>query len=220
MHTPLPSIARPQSGSAVSKRVFDVAASAIALFILLPFLVAIGLIIRLDSRGPVFFRQTRVGRFGRTFTLLKFRTMYDQADDKIHRDAIKKMWDGKCLSDDPNAPFKLTTDPRITRVGHWLRRTSIDEAPQLINVLRGEMSLVGPRPMIEYELENFKPRHHERHDVLPGITGLAQVTGRGRASMEDMLDLDVKYVRNQSFLSDIKLVFMTIPVVLKGTGAR
>lgn len=220
MHTPLPSIAGPQSGSAVSKRVFDVAVSSIALIILLPFLVAIGLIIRLDSRGPVFFRQTRVGRYGRPFTLLKFRTMADRSDDTIHREAIKKLWDGKCLSDDPDAPFKLTVDPRITRVGHWLRRTSIDEAPQLINVLRGEMSLVGPRPMIDYELENFKPRHHERHEVLPGITGLAQVTGRGRANMEDMLELDVKYVRNQSFLSDIKLVFMTIPVVLKGTGAR
>ena len=220
MHTPLASLAQPQTGSAVCKRLFDVVTGAVALIILSPFLVAVALIIRLDSSGPIFFRQTRIGRFGKPFTLLKFRTMTNWSDDAIHRQAIEKVWAGEPLSDDPDAPFKLVADPRITRAGSWLRRTSIDEAPQLLNVLRGDMSLVGPRPMIEYELDHFQPRHHERHEVLPGITGLAQVTGRGRAGMEDMLELDVEYVRTQSFYSDLKLVLMTIPVVLKGIGAR
>lgn len=202
------------------KRSTDIVVSAIALVVLSPLLALIAIAVRLDSRGPALFRQTRVGRHEEPFTLLKFRSMSDRADDGIHRKAIEKVFAGEAISDDPKSPFKLTTDPRVTRLGAFLRRTSLDELPQLFNVLRGEMSLVGPRPMIPYELEHFQDWQHERHLVRPGITGLAQVKSRGRANMDEILHLDVEYARTCSFWNDFKLILQTFPIVFKGLGAR
>jgi lipopolysaccharide/colanic/teichoic acid biosynthesis glycosyltransferase len=209
-----------RAASRMSKRVFDVVMSAAALVVLFPFFLLLAVAIRLDTPGPTVFRQTRVGRHGETFTLFKFRTMDDGADDTVHRKAIEKAWLGKKLSDDPSSPYKLTNDKRVTKLGSWLRRTSIDELPQLVNVLRGDMSLVGPRPMIPYELANFKDWHHQRHEVLPGITGLAQINCRGRATMDEILAFDVQYVRSNSMLLDLKIIVQTIPVVFSGIGAR
>jgi lipopolysaccharide/colanic/teichoic acid biosynthesis glycosyltransferase len=204
----------------VLKRGIDIVVSAIALVVLSPLLALIAIAVRLDSPGPSLFRQTRVGRHEQPFTLLKFRSMTDRVDDAIHRAAIEKVFAGEAISDDPKSPFKLTRDPRVTRLGAFLRRTSLDELPQLYNVLKGEMSLVGPRPMIPYELKHFQDWHHERHMVRPGITGLAQVKSRGRANMDEILSHDVEYARTCSLRNDIKLVFQTIPIVFKGLGAR
>lgn len=203
-----------------AKRVFDIAAAAAGVLVLAPALIIIAAAIQLDSRGPVIFRQQRIGRNGEAFTIFKFRTMTDKVDDKIHREAIKRLWAGEKLSDDPGSPYKLAADPRVTRVGRWLRRTSLDELPQLFNVLRGDMSIVGPRPMIDYEVADFQPWHHERHQVRPGITGLAQVRARGRADLDEILRLDVEYVKSSGFLFDIKLILETVPVVFRGLGAR
>jgi lipopolysaccharide/colanic/teichoic acid biosynthesis glycosyltransferase len=193
-----------------------VAVSATAIFLLAPLLLALVLLIRLDSPGPAIFRQQRVGRGGKLFTCLKFRSMYHNCDDAFHRDAIRKFWAGERLSDDPDSPYKQTEDPRITPVGRFLRRTSLDELPQLINVLTGEMSIVGPRPAIPYELENYEEWHHYRHEVKPGITGLWQVFGRGTVTVDDMMKLDVEYVRSWNIRTDLKLIFLTIPVVANG----
>lgn len=202
-----------------AKRALDVIASALGIMLLLPLFALLSLIICLDSPGPAIFRQQRVGQHGKLFTCLKFRTLYHNAREEVHRQAIHKLWAGERLSDDPNRPYKLTNDPRVTRAGYWLRRTSLDELPQLINVLRGEMSIVGPRPIIPYELEYFQEWHHERHDVKPGITGAWQVCGRGRLNQEEMLDLDINYVRTWNIWTDLKLIILTIPSVVRGSGA-
>ena len=211
---------RHETAGGIAKRSIDVVVSAVGLVVLSPLLALIAIAVRLDSRGPALFKQTRVGRQGAPFTLLKFRSMSDRVDDSIHREAIEKVFAGEAISDDPKSPFKLTTDPRVTRLGAFLRRTSLDELPQLLNVLRGEMSLVGPRPMIPYELEHFQEWQHERHIVRPGITGLAQVKSRGRANMDEILRLDVEYAQTCSFWNDVKLILQTFPIVFKGLGAR
>jgi lipopolysaccharide/colanic/teichoic acid biosynthesis glycosyltransferase len=202
------------------KRVLDIAVSVVALVLSAPPMAAICLAIRLTSSGPAVFRQQRLGHKGKPFTCLKFRTMYDNIDTAVHRDAILRLWQGECLSSDPSAPYKLMTDQRVTPIGRWLRRTSLDELPQLFNVLRGEMSIVGPRPLIPYELERSRAWHWQRHDVKPGLTGPWQVYGRGRMGMEEMLMLDVQYARNWTLRTDLKLIALTIPVVLSGRGAR
>ncbi len=207
-------------GTMLSKRVVDIVISVAGLIALAPLLAVVAIIVRLDSPGPVIFRQSRVGRNGELFTMFKFRSMCNRSDDSIHRNAIARAWAGEKLSDDPNAPYKLTNDPRVTRVGHWLRRTSIDELPQLFNVLRGDMSIVGPRPMIPYELTNFESHHHERHLVLPGITGLAQIKCRGQANMGEMIEMDLDYVHSQSLYQDLKIILQTVPAVIRGAGAR
>jgi lipopolysaccharide/colanic/teichoic acid biosynthesis glycosyltransferase len=145
--------------------------------------------------------------------------MRQGADEVVHQKAIERLWAGERLSDNPESQFKLTDDPRITRVGRRLRQTSIDELPQLLNVLQGEMSIVGPRPAIPYELRYFSDWHHERHAVKPGITGLWQVRGRGGLDLNDMLKLDVEYARTWSIWLDLKLIALSIPAVLKGRGA-
>ena len=202
-----------------AKRLLDIIVSALAISLLLPVFVVLGMVICLDSPGPALFRQRRVGQHGKLFTCLKFRTLYHNANEEVHRQAIRRLWAGERLSADPNSPYKLTEDSRVSRVGRWLRRTSLDELPQLFNVLRGEMSLVGPRPAIPYELEHFQEWHHERHDVKPGITGAWQVGGRGRLNLEDMLKLDVEYARTWSIWTDLKLIVLTIPFVVRGGGA-
>jgi lipopolysaccharide/colanic/teichoic acid biosynthesis glycosyltransferase len=202
------------------KRTLDVIISAVGIILLAPVFIILWLAIRLDSPGPGIFRQQRVGRSEKLFICFKFRTLYHDANEEVHREAVRRVWAGERLSDDPNSPFKLTNDSRVTRVGRWLRRTSLDELPQLINVLRGEMSIVGPRPAIPYELEHYQEWHHLRHDVKPGITGAWQVSGRGRVKPEDMLALDVEYVRQWSVWTDLKLIALTIPSVVRGSGAR
>jgi lipopolysaccharide/colanic/teichoic acid biosynthesis glycosyltransferase len=213
--------ARSTASMSVSmKRAIDLAGSTIALILLSPLFLVISIAVMLDSRGPVFFRQTRVGKDGVVFTCLKFRSMHRNADERVHQAAIQRLMAGERLSDDEGSPFKLTHDPRVTRVGSFLRRTSLDELPQLINVFRGEMSLVGPRPAIPYELENYKDWHHLRYQVKPGITGLWQVEGRGALTFDEMLRLDVEYATHWTVGTDVRLMARTIPAVLRQVGAR
>jgi lipopolysaccharide/colanic/teichoic acid biosynthesis glycosyltransferase len=202
------------------KRLLDIVISVVAIILLAPVFAALWLAVRLETPGPAIFRQQRVGQHGEVFTCLKFRTMFYNADENVHREAIQRLCAGERLSDDPGSPYKMAGDPRVTRVGRWLRWTSLDELPQLINVLRGEMSIVGPRPAIPYELEHFQAWHYERHKVKPGITGLWQVRGRGCMNLEGMLKLDVEYARTWTVWTDLKLIALTVPSVLKARGAR
>jgi lipopolysaccharide/colanic/teichoic acid biosynthesis glycosyltransferase len=179
-------------------------------------MLAVVLAVRLSSRGPAVFRQERLGHRGRPFTLLKFRTMYTDADDAVHRAYVTQLLTKEApVTGGSSGLFKLEADPRITPVGRWLRRASLDELPQLVNVLRGEMSLVGPRPALAWEAELYHESDHRRFDVLPGITGLWQVSGRSRLSMREALALDVEYVRRRSLWLDVMILARTIPTVLR-----
>ena len=202
------------------KRTLDVAISVPAIVVLTPVFIVLWIAIHLDSPGPAIFCQRRIGRGEKPFNCFKFRTLRHNADQNVHREAIRRAWAREPLSNDPDAPYKLTDDPRVTRVGGVLRRTSLDELPQLLNVLRGEMSIVGPRPAIPYELEHFQDWHHRRHIVKPGITGICQVRGRGRVCPEVMLEMDVEYAMNWTLWTDLKLIALTFPAVLRGRGAR
>jgi lipopolysaccharide/colanic/teichoic acid biosynthesis glycosyltransferase len=202
------------------KRALDVAISVPAIVVLTPVFIVVWIAIHLDSPGPAVFCQRRIGRGEKPFNCFKFRTLRHNADQNVHREAIRRAWAKEPLSNDPDAPYKLTDDPRVTRVGGVLRRTSLDELPQLLNVLRGEMSIVGPRPAIPYELEHFQDWHHRRHIVKPGITGICQVRGRGRVCPEVMLEMDVEYAMNWTLWTDLKLIALTFPAVLRGRGAR
>jgi exopolysaccharide biosynthesis polyprenyl glycosylphosphotransferase len=212
---PLLSIgAPPLSGSArVAKRALDVVLSASALLLLSPVLLAVAAAIKLDTRGPVLFRQTRAGRGGAEFRLLKFRSMYPDADKR------KREYEAENEADD-GVMFKIRKDPRITPVGRILRRTSLDELPQLFNVLQGEMSLVGPRPLILEESKHAAQNWHARRlDLRPGITGLWQVSGRSDLPFQEMVRFDYQYVAGWSLARDIEILLATIPVVLSGRGA-
>jgi lipopolysaccharide/colanic/teichoic acid biosynthesis glycosyltransferase len=204
----------------ICKRALDLIISTLALIVLAPLLLCLWTAIRLDSPGPAVFRQRRIGRGEKPFICFKFRTMHHKADEDLHREAIRRLWTGERISNDPNVPYKIADDPRTTRVGRWLRRTSLDELPQLVNVLRGEMSLVGPRPAIPYELQYFGICREKRHDVKPGITGVWQVRGRGRLDPAAMLAVDVEYAMTWSIWTDLKLIALTIPAVLMRHGAR
>jgi lipopolysaccharide/colanic/teichoic acid biosynthesis glycosyltransferase len=191
-------------------RPLDLVAGAAATLVLSPVLACIALIVRLDSPGPVFFRQDRLGVNGRPFRIWKFRSMHHNNDDSPHR-AAASAWFAAQPTD---GGYKSRRDPRITRVGHLLRRTSLDELPQLFNVLSGEMSLVGPRPGIAYELEHYLPWYFERQRVKPGMTGLWQVSGRDHLSAEEMMRLDVRYVRDRTLWLDVKILVLTVPALL------
>lgn len=210
-------IASRQSGSyLLAKRLMDIGGASILLILLLPVFALIAIAIRLDSAGPALYRGRRIGKDGREFTMFKFRSMLNDADDTIHKRFIKElMTDGSQGNGPGQHMFKLHQDPRVTRVGRILRRTSLDEFPQLLNVLRGEMSLVGPRPELPYALEDYQPWHWQRFQVLPGMTGLWQASGRARLSPLEMLDLDVRYVRECSLLLDIRILFQTIASLLR-----
>lgn len=213
----------PRSVASPAKRIVDAVGAAAGLAGLSPFLLAIAALIRLDSRGPALFKQTRLGLGGRPFTVYKFRSMRRDADHAPHRDYVTSFilnGDGhSTVADDGTAIYKLTGDDRITRVGLFLRKTSLDELPQLINVLKGEMSLVGPRPPVEYEAEVYNDTHRRRLSVVPGITGLWQVSGRCELTFEDMVRLDLIYIDTWSFWLDLKILFKTIQVVLTKRGA-
>jgi lipopolysaccharide/colanic/teichoic acid biosynthesis glycosyltransferase len=201
------------------KRVVDVFGSVVLLIVLTPLLVLVAVLIRVTSPGSALFRQNRLGRGERSFVMYKFRTMYDGRDDKCHREYVTRL-----LSDAPppakDGVYKLSDDPRITPVGAFLRRTSLDELPQLFNVLTGKMSLVGPRPALQWEADLYQPQHRRRFEVKPGITGLWQVSGRSKLTMKEALDLDALYVERRSFLFDLAILAKTVPAVLRRDGAR
>jgi exopolysaccharide biosynthesis polyprenyl glycosylphosphotransferase len=207
--------ARLSRSSLLLKRVLDFVGASLALIVTSPLFAYIALRIRLDSAGPVFFRQERVGRGMRSFTVFKFRTMHAGLDDAAHREYIRSTMDYRAAPT-TNGLYKLKRGDQITRFGAWLRKTSLDELPQLINVLRGEMSLVGPRPCIPYETDYFAPHHFERFTVPPGITGLWQVTARAHSTFGEALEMDVAYVRGWSLGLDLWLLFRTPVEVLRG----
>ena len=203
-----------------AKHAFDAVSGLVATAVALPILLASALAIALDSRGPVFYRPRAIGKGGRPFTMFKFRSMFTDASKSLHQDYVTKLIKGEIRQDPSGQPLKITNDPRVTRVGGFLRKTSLDELPQLINVLKGDMSLVGPRPCLPYEWEIYKDWHKKRSAVRPGITGLWQVVGRSEVSFEDMIILDLYYIYNRSFDLDLSILFETIFVVLKKKGAH
>jgi exopolysaccharide biosynthesis polyprenyl glycosylphosphotransferase len=193
------------------KRVLDISLSSMGLVLLSPFLLAIAIAVRLDSNGPVFYGSERIGKKGRVFRCIKFRTMVQDAEMK--RAEILHM------NERDSVLFKITNDPRITNLGRVLRKYSLDELPQLMNVLRGDMSLVGPRPPIASEVKRYELNHLRRLDVVPGITGLWQVQARQDPSFDSYISLDTAYIENWSLWLDIKILIRTVAVVLAGTGA-
>ena len=223
----------------IAKRLLDVVIVSLSLVLLAPLMALIAVLVKLDSSGPAFFVQKRVSgklRFdGKNyyweqvpFNIYKFRTMKMDAKASIHykfmkayisgdEEAIKAIWAEQKAEKEK---YKITNDPRITRLGDFLRKTSLDELPQLINVLKGDMSLVGPRPAIPYEVEMYKPWHLQRLEAVQGITGLWQVEGRSATTFDEMVKLDLEYIEKQSLWLDIKLILQTIPAALKGKGAR
>ena len=204
------------------KRALDILLAGMALLAVSPLFLLFALLIKRSSPGPVFFVQERLGRDGRPFEFYKFRSMMHNSDDAIHRQFaamfIAGDESGCAASNSGEKVFKLKRDPRITPIGAFLRRTSLDELPQLINIVKGEMSLVGPRPPIAYEIENYQPWHMERLKAVPGLTGLWQVSGRSSVSFDDMVRLDIRYINEWSFRRDLAIIAKTVPVVLRGTG--
>jgi lipopolysaccharide/colanic/teichoic acid biosynthesis glycosyltransferase len=204
------------------KRCLDVVGSLALLLVLVPVFGLIAALIRLLSPGPVFFRQVRIGEQARPFTMLKFRTMHVNAPSAIHNDYVRWFITSSGESKDSNRSevFKITNDPRVTSIGRLLRKTSLDELPQLWNVLRGDMSLVGPRPPLQYEVDQYQAWHCRRVlDAKPGITGLWQVTGRSRTTFDEMVRLDIRYSRGCSVWTDIKILLATPRAVISGKGA-
>jgi len=201
------------------KRGLDVLVASALLLVTWPFWAVLAILIKLESQGPVFLKQERVGMDGKMFLMFKFRSMRQEADDRLHRELMAKMINGEeanqGTSDEP-IYGKIKDDPRLTKIGSWMRRYSIDELPQVLNVLIGEMSIVGPRPPIPYEVRHYKDWHRTRFHVKPGITGLWQVSGRNRLHFEEMVRLDIFYLENWSPLLDLKIMFKTVPVMLKG----
>jgi lipopolysaccharide/colanic/teichoic acid biosynthesis glycosyltransferase len=202
------------------KRVFDLVVAMCLVCLTLPILIVIWFLVRTTSPGKAMFRQTRIGRLGRPFVMYKFRTMHDGCDDTIHREYVRKL-----LTDDVppvggvKGLYKLEVDPRVTRVGRVLRKTSLDELPQLLNVVKGDMSLVGPRPALPYEAELFSATHRDRFLVAPGVTGLWQICGRSKLPMQQGLDLDLEYVQNRTFWLDLQILIKTLPAVFTADGA-
>jgi lipopolysaccharide/colanic/teichoic acid biosynthesis glycosyltransferase len=209
----------------VLKRTMDVVGSALALIFLLPAFLVIAGVVKGTSKGPIFFRQRRIGQHGKSFVFLKFRSMHVNNDAAIHKAYVQKLIAGKAEKQPSNASgegvYKLTHDPRITRIGAFLRKTSLDELPQFINVLKGEMSLVGPRPPVPYEVEAYDIWHRRRLlEAKPGITGLWQVSGRSRVKFDDMVRLDLHYARTWSPWTDVKILWRTPGAVVLGSGAH
>ncbi|MCH7511091.1 MAG: sugar transferase [Chloroflexi bacterium] len=203
------------------KRPLDLVTGAALLLASFPLWIIIALLIKLGSRGPVFYTQEAIGRGGEPFRLYKFRTMRTDADNERHRAYIATFVDGKSAQDEDGGErkvYKMVDDDRVTRVGRWLRRLSVDELPQLLNVLRGEMSLVGPRPPLPYEFALYDDWARQRLAVQPGITGLYQVTLRSEASFREMVEVDLEYIRRRSLWLDLGIMARTAPVMLLGKG--
>ena len=209
--------------SRVMKRAMDIVGSLVALVLFSPLFLLIALCVKLTSRGPVLFKQERLGKFGTTFTCLKFRSMRANNDLNIHREFMKRVINGTHdgrASGSTSPVYKMTNDPRITPIGRIIRRTSLDELPQFINVLRGDMSLVGPRPPLPYEYQEYDVWHRRRVlEVKPGLTGLWQVSGRSRVRFDDMVRLDLQYARDWSLWLDMRILLQTPRAVVLGDGA-
>ena len=200
-----------------TKRVIDILTSSTILILLIPFILFIAILIKLSSKGPILFRQKRLGMFRKEFDFLKFRSMYINNDPGIHEEYVNNLIQNNVNS---SSVFKIQNDPRVTPIGRFLRKTSLDELPQFWNVLKGEMSLVGPRPPIPYEIEKYFPWHRRRvFEVKPGITGLWQVYGRSRTTFDQMVRLDIQYIRAQSLWLDMKICLKTPFVMISGKGA-
>jgi lipopolysaccharide/colanic/teichoic acid biosynthesis glycosyltransferase len=206
------------------KRGLDLAVCSVLLVVLLPLALLIAIAVRLDTKGPVLLRQRRVGRGGRVFECLKFRTMYAGADDVAHRAYMAALISGRALgvvdARSGQVVYRVVADERVTRVGRLLRGMSLDELPQLWNVLEGHMALVGPRPPLDWEVELYRPEHLDRLAVRPGITGLWQTTAWDRATFDEMVELDRRYIRDRSFLLDVRILLGTIAVVPRRWAAR
>lgn len=204
------------------KRGLDIVGSLALLGVFSPFLLFVAALVRLTSRGPVFFRQVRVGYMAKPFTMLKFRTMRVDADHALHQEFVTNFIKstGPVHESGNDRFFKIINDPRVTALGHLLRKTSVDELPQLWNVLRGDMSLVGPRPPLQYEIEEYQPWHRRRlFEARPGLTGLWQVAGRSRTTFEQMVRLDLRYARTCSLSTDLKILLATPAAVISRKGA-
>jgi lipopolysaccharide/colanic/teichoic acid biosynthesis glycosyltransferase len=202
----------------------DITGSALLLTLLSPAFAVIALLIKLTSKGPTIFQQERLGQFGHRFMFLKFRTMYTNNDPKIHKDYVQRYISGQTLriegGKDEAVVYKITEDPRVTPIGRFLRKTSLDELPQFWNVLMGKMSLVGPRPPLPYEFEIYDVWHRRRVlEVRPGVTGLWQVSGRSRTRFDEMVRLDLRYIQSWSLWLDLKILAATPRAVLSGEGA-
>ena len=202
-------------------RALDLILSILLLVALAPVLLAAAAAVRLSSPGPVLYRQVRVGQRRSEFQILKFRTMYDRSDDSLHRSYVTDLLTSATPQHggEPGV-YKLNSDPRITPVGRFLRRSSLDELPQLFNVIRGDMALVGPRPALPWEVELFQPVDHQRFQVKPGVSGLAQVSGRNKLTMREALDLDAEYVRRRGLLLDLAILARTVPATLTSCKGR
>ena len=208
----------------ILKRTLDVLGSVVGMIVFSPLFFIVSLAIKIDSPGPIIFRQTRLGRSGQKFEFLKYRSMHVNNDDRIHREYVSNLIRGKLekinQGDEKKPVFKMKNDPRVTRVGKIIRKLSLDELPQFWNVLKGDMSLIGPRPPISYEIEKYEPWHLRRIlEMKPGITGLWQVEGRNTTSFDEMVRLDLRYVRNWSIWLDIKILLKTIGEVFRPSGA-
>jgi lipopolysaccharide/colanic/teichoic acid biosynthesis glycosyltransferase len=196
------------------KRAFDIVVAATVLLLLSPLIVVVALVVRLESPGPIFFRQPRVGKDGKPFTMYKFRTMRPDAKGR-QEIVVPEVADFSSYVFDP-----LEGGRQYTRIGRLLRSTSLDELPNLANVLRGDMSIVGPRPEVPELVKQYLPEYHRRHNVRPGITGLAQVSGRGGLTYEETMDYDLQYVDDHSFVRDLAILARTVPTVLSRRGAQ
>ena len=202
------------------KRVIDIAGSALALVLLMPAFAVLALLVKLTSPGPVFYCQTRVGKYGRLFNFYKFRSMYVNNDPKVHREYVTQLIAGAKHIQQPNGLYKMVNDPRVTRLGRFLRKSSLDELPQFFNVLRGDMSLVGPRPPLPYEFERYHTWHRRRVlEIRPGLTGLWQVKGRSRTTFDEMVRMDLHYAKTRSVWMDLKIILQTPGAMFSGTGA-
>jgi lipopolysaccharide/colanic/teichoic acid biosynthesis glycosyltransferase len=196
------------------KRGLDLALGTVFLVCAMPLAAVISISIKLSSPGPILFCQERIGQRGRPFMMYKFRTMQHGADTEIHREYFQRYMRGVPASTEVRKVFKLRNDPRITPMGRWLRRLALDEIPQLVNVIKGEMSLVGPRPPLAYEVEQYTERHFMRLSVKPGITGLWQIRGRDVVDFESMVELDLEYIERQSLRLDLWILLATIPTLV------
>jgi len=204
----------------VLKRTVDLSAGMLVMVLGAPVFLFLATAVKLSSPGPVLFRQVRLGRDGKPFTFYKFRSMHHKNDDGLHRDFARNFISGDMSEEsDESTVFKMVRDPRITTIGRFLRRSSLDELPQFYNVLRGEMSLVGPRPPISYEMEHYQDWHKDRLKVKPGLTGLWQVSGRSTVGFDEMVKLDLYYIGHWNLMLDFKIMARTVPAMVKGEGA-
>lgn len=203
-----------------TKRTLEIIFCLLMAPVLIPLASIIAIMIRFNSPGPILFTQERIGKGGRSFKMFKFRTMYHDINRDTHRAFMRAFVNGQATAKNGRQVFKPFDNNHITRVGRLLRKTSLDELPQLINVFRGEMSLVGPRPNVTWEVEEYKGWHKERLEVLPGITGLAQVRGRSGILFDEIVQYDIEYIKNQSLWLDLKILWWTVTSVIFGEGAH